>query len=68
MARFSIMVIEYGSDREIELCRLDGNPDQVVAGLNAKTLTVHTGNSRRRTKIRKYTKVSVVDHRDNADA
>jgi hypothetical protein len=65
MARFSIMVTEYGAARETELCQLDGNPYQTVAGLKAKTLMVHVGDgSRRRTKIPKYTNIRVVDRED----
>ena len=63
MKRFSVMVQKYGSDREIELCQLDGDPEPTVKGLEAKTLMVHTGDgSRRRTKIPKYTNIRVVDH------
>ena len=63
MARFSIMVTEYGADREIELCQLDGNPEPTIAGLKAKTLMVHAvgSSSRRRTRIPKYTNIRVLD-------
>jgi hypothetical protein len=61
--RFSILIQEYGSDREVELCQVDSNPQNAVAGLRAKTLTVHgKGNTRRRSKIPKYTSVRVVDN------
>ena len=62
--QYSIMVTEYGSDREVELCQVNGNPDAVVAGLNAKTLMVHAvgSTSRRRTKIPKYSNIRVVDN------
>lgn len=64
MARFSIMVMEYGADREVELCQVDGNPQPTVDGLKLKTLMVHTGKpgTRRRTRIQKYTNIRVVDH------
>jgi hypothetical protein len=61
------MVQEYGSDREVELCQLDGNPDPTVAGIKSKTLMVHPGGTaRRRTKIPKYTNVRVIDHQAEA--
>lgn len=62
MKRFSIMIQEYGADREVELCQLDGDPAQTVLGLKAKTLTVGKPGARRRTKIPKYTNVRVVDN------
>lgn len=66
MARYSIMVTEYGADREVELCQLDGNPEPTVQGLKAKTLMVHTGQPgrHRRTKIPKYMNIRVVDHQE----
>lgn len=62
--RFSIMVTEYGSDREVELCQLDGDTAPTIAGLKAKTLMVHTGKPgvRRRTRMPKYMDIRVVDH------
>jgi hypothetical protein len=46
-----------------ELCQLDGDPAQTVAGLKAKKLTVYAkANTRRRTKIPKYTNVRIVDN------
>jgi len=64
MARFSIMVTEYGAYHEVELCQLDGNPEPTVKGLEAKTLIVHTGKPgvKRRSKIPKYTNIRIVDH------
>lgn len=67
MKRFSVMVQEYGAEREVELCQLDGDLAPTVAGLGAKTLMVHTGSSRRRTRIPKYTNVRVVDHQAPAE-
>jgi len=64
MKRFSVMVQEYGSDHEVELCQLDGDPNQTVEGLKAKTLMVHAsgGNGRRRTRTPKYMNIRVVDN------
>lgn len=42
MKRYSIMVTEFGSDREVELCQLDGNPQPIVKGLEAKTLMIRS--------------------------
>lgn len=67
MKRFSVMVQEYGSSREVELCQMDHNPEATVAGLQSKTLMVHADpNARRRTKIPKYTAVRIVDHQAEA--
>lgn len=60
--RYSIFVHEYGSDHEVELCQLDGNPEHTVAGLKAKTLMVHNGVSRRRSRMPKYSNIRVVDN------
>jgi hypothetical protein len=60
--RYSVMVVEYGSDHEVELVQLDGDTAPVVAGLRAKTLRVGLANKRRLTKIPKYTSVRVIDH------
>lgn len=62
MKRFSVMVQEYGSSREVELCQLDGDPEPTVKGLQNKTLMVALADKRRRTKILKYSNIRVVDH------
>lgn len=63
MKRFSIMVMEYGSDREIELCQVQSNPEASVAALKKKKLRVRkTDDSTRRSSIGKYTSIRVVDH------
>lgn len=55
MKRYSIMVIEYGADREIELCQTDTNPQMVVEAAKEKTLKVYKGpEARRRSTICKY--------------
>jgi adenylate cyclase class IV len=67
MKRYSIMVIEYGSDREIELCQTDTNPQMVVEGAKEKTLMVYKGpDARRRSKTCKYTSIRIVDHQEAA--
>lgn len=64
MKRFSVMVLEFGSDHEVELCQLDGDPTPTVEGLRAKTLMVHTGKPgvNRRSRIQKYSTIRVVDN------
>lgn len=64
MKRYSVMVREYGGDREVELCQLDGDPEPTIAGLKQKTLMVHAvgSSSRRRTRIPKYSNIRIVDH------
>lgn len=57
----SIYVQEYGSEREVELCHVAGDPEPTIAGLRAKTLMVDGGGARRRTKIPKYTSVRSVE-------
>jgi hypothetical protein len=62
--RYSIMVVEYGSNHEVELCQLDGDTAPVIAGLRAKTLSVGLMSGKRRlTKIPKYGRIRVVDNR-----
>jgi hypothetical protein len=61
--RWSIMVVEYGSNHEVELCQLDGDTAPVIAGLRAKTLHVGLSGKRRLTKIPKYSGIRVVDNR-----
>jgi hypothetical protein len=62
MARYSIMVIEYGSNREIELCQVQSNPEATVEAVKAKTLMVYAKEGgRRRSAISKYSSVRIVD-------
>jgi len=63
MKRYTIMVQEYGSNREVELCGVDSNPQAVVDGLRKKTLTVNLSSVYKRTKIPKYTQVRVIQNR-----
>jgi hypothetical protein len=65
MKRYSVMVTEYGSDREIELCQLDGNTEPTIEGLKAKTLTVN-GQSRSRILVPKYSNIRIVDHQEKS--
>jgi hypothetical protein len=51
---FVIMVMEVGSDREVELCRVGTNPEPIVAAARAKLVG-------KRTKIPRYAWVRVVE-------
>jgi hypothetical protein len=66
MKRYSVMVMEYGADREVELCQIDGDPAQTIAGLKTKTLMTYNGLSGRRTRIPKYSMIRVIDHQAEA--
>jgi hypothetical protein len=50
---FVIMVIETGSDIEVELCRVGTNPESIVTAARAKLIG-------KRTKIPRYRWVRVV--------
>jgi hypothetical protein len=64
MAPYSIIVREYGSDHDVALIRVGSNPQSVVDGLRAKTLTI----GKRLTQIPKYTSIRVVEDTSVADA
>ena len=57
MAGYSIIVREYGSDHDVTLLHVGSNPQAVVDGLRAKTLTI----GKRRTQTPKYTSLQVVE-------
>jgi len=58
--RYSILVREKGSDREIELCQVDTNPEKVAEAAGMKLLRV--GNSGRQYRIKRYDRVRIVDN------
>jgi hypothetical protein len=63
--RYSIIVREHGSDHDVELMQVNSNPDAIVAGLRAKSLTLKRTvfeAGKRHVKIPKYSYVRVVDH------
>jgi hypothetical protein len=57
MAGYSIIVREYGSDHDVTLVRVGSNPQAIVEGLRAKSLTI----GKRRTQTPKYTSIQVVE-------
>jgi len=58
--RYSILVREKGSDREIELCRVDTNPAKVAEAAGMKLLRI--SNSGRQYRIKRYDRVRIVDN------
>jgi hypothetical protein len=61
--RYSIYGTEYGSDHEVELAQVDGDPQPVLDGYVAKTISLKTGKGgKRRSKIRKYTWLRIVEN------
>ena len=66
MRRYSILVIEYGSKHEVELCQVDQHPHEIAAGATAKRLTITTDKGKR-ASIPKYTSVRVRENRAPAE-
>lgn len=65
MARYSIMVREYGSDHNVELMQVNSNPQAIVDGLRKKMLTIRTSifePGKRVRKIPKYAFIQIIDH------
>lgn len=63
--RWSIWVREVGSDHDVELMQLDGDPQPIVTGLRAKMLSVNKSifeAGKRKTKVARYSWVRVVDN------
>jgi len=63
--RWSIWGTEYGSDHEVELAQVDGNPQPVLDGFAAKTISLNSSavsNARKKSKIRKFTWLRIVDN------
>jgi hypothetical protein len=60
--RYSILVRENGSGREIELCQVDTNPEKVAEAAAMKLLRISNGNSGRRYRIKRYDWVRIVDN------
>ncbi|MCW2218792.1 hypothetical protein M2232_002324 [Bradyrhizobium japonicum] len=63
--RFSIWVREVGSDHDVELMQLDGDPAPVVKALHAKSITIQKSifeAGKRKSKIPRYTFVRVADN------
>lgn len=58
--RYSIMVIQYGSKTEAELCQVDTDPHSLAQAVAEKTLRISAGN--RTVYVPKYDSVRVIDH------
>jgi hypothetical protein len=61
MARYSIEAVQYGSERWIEVCQVNANPEMIKEGLENKKLRITMSDGRHST-IAKYTRVRIVDH------
>ena len=60
--RYSILVRESGSCREIELCQVDSNPEKVAEAAGMKLLRISS--SGRRYRIKRYDWIRIVDNGD----
>ena len=58
--RYSILVRENGSDREIELCQVDTNAEKIAEAAGMKLLRI--SNSGRRYRIKRYDWIRIVDN------
>ena len=58
--RYSILVRENGSGREIELCQVDSNPKKVAEAVAMKLLRLSS--SGRHYRIKRYDWIRIVDH------
>jgi len=58
--RFSILVREEGSAREIELCQVDSNPEKIAEAAGLKLLRISS--SGRQYRIKRYGWIRIVDN------
>jgi len=58
--RYSILVRESGSGREIELCQVDSNPKKVAEAAGMKLLRISS--SGRQYRIKRYDWIRIVDN------
>jgi hypothetical protein len=58
MKRYSVWGKEYGSDHDVELIQVDGNPQCVLDGLAAKTLAI----KKKQSKLRRYSGLRIVEN------
>jgi hypothetical protein len=59
--RYSIMVVQYGTSHESELCQVDNDPHSLAQAVGKKTLRARLNNNRM-SHVPMYTSVRVVDH------
>lgn len=65
MRRYSIWGREYGADHDVELAQVDGDPQPVLDGFAAKTLTIKHSivtSNKKKSKVRKYTWLRIVEN------
>jgi hypothetical protein len=58
--RYSIFGRQYEADHDVELAQCDANPQAVLDGLKAKSLTIKS--EHKRVQIPKYTWLRIVDN------
>jgi hypothetical protein len=59
--RYTIMVREYQSDKLVELCSVNTNPERIAEGARSKKLLI-AGKGWRHIFVRKYEQVEVIDN------
>jgi hypothetical protein len=64
--RYSILVRENGSNREIELCEVDSNPKKVAEAVAMKLLRMSS--SGRQYRIKRYDWIRIVDNGEASTA
>jgi hypothetical protein len=62
--RFSIWGREHSADHDVELAQVDNDPQAVLDGFAAKTLTLHLGGTKKKSKVRKFTWLRIVENHD----
>lgn len=60
--RYSIIVREWGADRDVELMQCDSNPEALVAALYAKRVNTTKEGARKKTSISRYVTIRIVDN------
>ena len=58
--RYSILVRETGSGREIELCQVDRNPQKLAEAAGTKLLRISS--SGRQYRIKRYDRIRIVEN------
>jgi hypothetical protein len=60
MRRYSILVVQYGSKHETELCQVDNEPHAIAQAAAEKRLRISAGD--RMTYVPKYDSVRVIEN------
>ena len=62
--RFSIWGREYDSAHDVEIIQVETNPQAILDGLVGKTLTIDNGKAKKKSKVRKYSWLRIVENGD----